>query len=651
MQGSGPPLGHAAARKASTGRWEQPQPLLPVGGRLAHFKVQWLSITSSKFVLQCLKGLPLELTDRPPQGPWNRKFDSASGLSDIKKKALAKEVKALQAKQAIERVPRTKGFYARVFLVPKKGGSYRPVFNLRPLNQSIAKKKFKMATVKTVASAIRPGDFAVSIDLKDAYLHVPVLSAHRKFLKFTFQGVTYQFKVLPFGLSSAPRTFTKMTRVVILYCRALGIRLIFYLDDGLLLARPRQLAANHRDILVGLVLDLGWVVNWEKSELCPSQDFSYVGLHWSSLSMTVSLPDDKLLDLQSRAKQLLDAPRPPTCRRLQQFLGKGNFASLALPRARLHLRALQRDLHRSYSTRSDLFKPCPLSPQSREDLEWWTSPPLNGLPLVPPLPSVSISTDASTKGWGAHWGESSLAGTWSPQDSRLHINCLEMKAVILTFKAWGSSLRGKVVALHCDNKAVVAYLMKEGGTKSPGLCHLTRILFSLLDKWAISLRPAYLRGIANIEADSLSRGKQLQEWCLLPQVASQIFTQGRPRWDLFASQASAQADRFFSIDSRDSSQGMDALLQDWASLRGPLYAFPPPQLIPQTLSKVVVEQIDLTLIAPCWEDSGKPIFNLATTNFHILSICAIFTKMRAQISHVVTASRDPLRGSHKVRAL
>jgi len=277
---------------------------------------------------------------------------------------LDREIKSLLEKEAIERAPRSQGFYARVFLVPKKGGTFRPVFNLKPLNQSIAKRQFKMATVKSVASAIRPGDFAVSIDMKDAYLHVPILSSHKKFLKFIYKGVTYQFKVLPFGLSSAPRTFTKLTRVVILHCRCLGLRLILYLDDGLLLARPRELAARHRDVLVGLLLDLGWVINWEKSDLLPSQDFSYVGLDWSSATMTVSLPTDKLQDIQARASQLQGAHRPPTCRSLQRFLGKVNFASLAVPRARLRMRALQYDLHKVYRSKADSFKPCPLSTQA-----------------------------------------------------------------------------------------------------------------------------------------------------------------------------------------------------------------------------------------------------------------------------------------------
>ena len=51
-------------------------------------------------------------------------------------------------------------------MVPKKTGTFRPVFNLKPLNQFVRKEAFKMATIRTVANAIRSGDFAVSLDLK-----------------------------------------------------------------------------------------------------------------------------------------------------------------------------------------------------------------------------------------------------------------------------------------------------------------------------------------------------------------------------------------------------------------------------------------------------------------------------------------------------
>ncbi|XP_061589562.1 LOW QUALITY PROTEIN: nucleolar protein 14 [Cololabis saira] len=107
---------------------------------------------------------------------------------------LSQEIAKLFDKKAITRVhPRTQssGFYSTYFLIPKKDTSLRPVLDLRGLNQY---------------------QWFNSIDLKDAYFHVPIHPDHRQFLHFAFQGHAYQFAVLPFGLSQAPRIFTRCMR-------------------------------------------------------------------------------------------------------------------------------------------------------------------------------------------------------------------------------------------------------------------------------------------------------------------------------------------------------------------------------------------------------------------------------------------------------
>ncbi len=72
-----------------------------------------------------------------------------------------------------------------------------------------------MLILKQVVSQIRSKDWFVTIDLKDAYLHVSVLPTHRKFLMFAFRGKVYQYRVLPFGLAFSLRTFTKCVDAVL----------------------------------------------------------------------------------------------------------------------------------------------------------------------------------------------------------------------------------------------------------------------------------------------------------------------------------------------------------------------------------------------------------------------------------------------------
>ena len=43
----------------------------------------------------------------------------------------------------------------------------------------------------------------------------------------------YEFKFLPFGLTSAPYVFTKVVRQLVKYWRGRGDLILMYLDDGI----------------------------------------------------------------------------------------------------------------------------------------------------------------------------------------------------------------------------------------------------------------------------------------------------------------------------------------------------------------------------------------------------------------------------------
>ncbi len=173
--------------------------------------------------------------------------------SASKTSVLQQELSSLLLKGVIEEVPRSdieQGFFSHYFLVQKKDGGLRPILDLRRLNLSLYKGKFKMLTLKAIMSQVQGGDWFVTIDLKDAYFHIQVIRRHRKFLRFAFGGKAYQYKVLPFGLALAPRTFTKCMYAALAPLRFQGIRVLNYLDDWLILAHSRELVSRHRDIVL-----------------------------------------------------------------------------------------------------------------------------------------------------------------------------------------------------------------------------------------------------------------------------------------------------------------------------------------------------------------------------------------------------------------
>lgn len=93
-----------------------------------------------------------------------------------------------------------------------------------------------MQSLRSILASVRHGDLLQSVALGEAHLHVPIHPAHRRYLRFKYNNNHFQYRVMPFGFSSAPRTFTKLVVVVAATTRALPIHLLCYLDDILVLS-------------------------------------------------------------------------------------------------------------------------------------------------------------------------------------------------------------------------------------------------------------------------------------------------------------------------------------------------------------------------------------------------------------------------------
>ena len=68
----------------------------------------------------------------------------------------------------------------------------------------------------------------------------PLLSIIVIFLHFVWHNVPYQWKVLPFGLATAPRVFTSLMKPILFLCHCKGLHIVIYLDDIFVLVRSKQ---------------------------------------------------------------------------------------------------------------------------------------------------------------------------------------------------------------------------------------------------------------------------------------------------------------------------------------------------------------------------------------------------------------------------
>ena len=230
---------------------------LPVGAWLQQFWEKWETLGSSPKVIRILREgytLPFQFRPNLTRSP----MVISKYVNPQRQSLLLEALAQLTNKNAVEPVTNqtSLGFYNRLFLVPKANNRWRPILDLSTLNTFLNTESFKMETPETIRSSLQVGEWVTSIDFKDAYFHIPIHSQSRKYMRFHIQGQSYQFKALPFGLSTAPMEFTVVAKEVKLMALRQGIRIHQYLDDWLVRASTHHTCLQHTQTLVTLCQEL-----------------------------------------------------------------------------------------------------------------------------------------------------------------------------------------------------------------------------------------------------------------------------------------------------------------------------------------------------------------------------------------------------------
>ena len=198
----------------------------PVGGRISRFTRKWQVVTSDLFVLSVVRnGFQIYVQSNFP-GVIRKTTVTPKDPRVILR--IQEEIRDLILKDAIVQIDDFQSLcLSPIFVIPKKTGDLRVILNLKEFNLFLSTQHFRMETLNVILPQLSAKDWAVSIDLKDAYLHIPIHPESRRFLGFQFLNTTYQYKVLPFGLKDSPWLFTRVVATLMGHLRRLGLR-IFY---------------------------------------------------------------------------------------------------------------------------------------------------------------------------------------------------------------------------------------------------------------------------------------------------------------------------------------------------------------------------------------------------------------------------------------
>ena len=448
-----------------------------------------------------------------------------------------------------------------------------------------------------------------SIDLKDAYWHVPIHKRFRPYLAFSAGGVNYQFQVLPFGLNLAPRIFTKIMCPVHNILSDHGVEILMYLDDWLIFASSYEECERMVNTTLHIGQSMGLLFNLDKSHLTPTQSIQWLGMMWHSKSSTLTLSKEN----QERTwNKLFKATHSLTMslRQWESLLGSLNHASQVIPLGRLRTRRLIH-LGLRHFANVDRDAPVPLSKRLTKLLYWWLHEGRLGSEAgwTPPKPFLTLTTDASDWGWGyqssqGHQG----AGMWDTNHTQQHINARELRTVYLAILQ-EPDLRDGTIRVLSDNMTTVHCINKQGTVRSSTLLKGSEILLEEAHRRNLVLQASYLAGSENSWADALSRGSTNSiNWSLSQHMFTSLCNwAGTPDIDLFASHSNHKLPLFISRTEMTEAGGPDAFMEDWNTWNF-IYLFPPPST--RIMQKVMAHLEDFhghfLLIAPHW--TSQPWF-------------------------------------------
>ena len=470
------------------------------------------------------------------------------------------------------------------------------------MNKLIEKTHFKMETLASAISLMKENCYFASLDLKDAYFSINIRNEHRKFFRFRYKQVLYEFTSLPQGYTESPRIFTKLLKPVLGHLRSKGHSLVAYIDDTFLQGDTKEECMDNVQETGKLIDELGYTIHPVKSVFEPDQRIPFLGFILDSKNMTVSVSDEKTASVCCKILSLLGNKRC-SIRDFARVLGSlvaldpGVWIGPVFWK-RLEIEKIEM-LRKSKFEYDKFFK---LSELAKEDLRWWLKNIQNfPTPVKRTYPTIVLYTDASQKGWGAVRESTRTNGLWSVEEGLQHINELELLAVLFGLRSLCNEVFDRDIKVMTDNSTTVACINKKGSTKSR--CNdITREIWLWCLAHRLFIMAVHIPGIKNVEADVESRrDSKSPEWMLNRDLFKELEDMLGPfEVDMFATRINAQKSKFVSWKPDPDAWAIDAFMCEWKY--DGIYCFPPFILISRLLTKVEAENATVVLIAPLWRN-------------------------------------------------
>lgn len=417
--------------------------------------------------------------------------------------------------------------------VPKPDGTIRLIMDLsqpvgRSVNDFISKEEFpcKYTPFDEATKLVRQegrGCLLTKVDIKHAYRLLPVRPEDWPLLVYCWEEQYCVDLKLPFGGRSSASIFTDFADLICwIACNKYNLLVIHYSDDYLMISPPDMCtAAQEKKVLLSVFRYLNIPVAEDKL-LGPTTSLPYLGIQINTISMEVSVPEDKLKAILEMLPKWCGR-RTATKQQLLSLIGKLHHISLVVTPGRLFLRRL---ITLSTSVKN-LHHHINMNKEAQRDIHWWCEwlPTWNSSSFIPETRAILSSdiclfTDASGKGLGAVYGDQWIQAQWHGEFAEKDVDFQEGFAILAAAYTWGSQWAGSRVIFVTDNQPMTQ-IWENGTTTSPTIMSVVRKIFLVAVQNQFSVAFKHIRGHHNPIADAISRFQMEKFRQLHPSAAAQ----------------------------------------------------------------------------------------------------------------------------------
>lgn len=232
--------------------------------------------------------------------------------------AVEKELQRMLNWGVIERC--SSPYSSPIICVGKSDGSVRLCIDARRINKIILPMRDSSPPLNELLASFGGKSIFSSVDFTSGYWQIPLDSNVRKYTAFVFDGRTYQFCVVPFGLNISNTAFQQALEAV-LANNVNGIQdsgvndLHIYVDDMLISTSSFPVHLDRLRLLFHKISVSGMTLKFSKCEFF-RQKISFLG--------HIITPSGITMD-PSKLQAIHEFPEPRNKKDLQSFVGFCNF--------------------------------------------------------------------------------------------------------------------------------------------------------------------------------------------------------------------------------------------------------------------------------------------------------------------------------------